>query len=94
MSHLSLKLTDAKYSYNVTCTLQYGEAEGKANEAHRSYNVQEGSVQKVRAGCRGGVGESDGEAVRSLGPPLWQLRGARRCVRTIRAVPVTRDLSG
>ena len=51
-------------------------------------------MQKVRAGCRGGVGESDGEAVRSLGPPLWQLRGARRCVRTIRAVPVTRDLSG
>ena len=48
-------------------------------------------------GCRVGVvGESDGEPVRSLGPPLWQLRGARRCVRTIRAVvpPVTRDLSG
>ena len=28
------------------------------------------------------------------GSPLWQLRGARRCVRTIRVVPVTRDLSG
>ena len=51
----------------------------------------------------GGVGsyvgwgmESDGEPVRSLGPPSCgrrMLGGARRCVRTIR-VHLTRDLSG